>query len=134
MKAKNIISIWLKTIASIALVLALVLSPPSASHVESGAYGNHHTVEIVSSHGDSRHKHDALSQVSEHHLDSGALLADAKDQTSSQCCNDICMSAVLCESGPGLIVHSATGKYLILSTQTASIEHSGFLRPPQCLI
>ena len=134
MKAKNIISIWLKTIASIALVLALVLSPPSASHAESGAYGNHHTAKAVSSLGDSRHKHDVLSQVSEHHVDSEAFLADAKDQTSSQCCNDICMSAVLCDNVPDLIVHSATGKYLILRTQTASIEQSGFLRPPQFLI
>ena len=134
MKAKNIISLWLKTIASIALVFALVLSPPSASHAATGTHDGHHIVDAVSSHDASGHKHDVLSLISEHQADGEALLADAKDQTSSQCCNDICMSAVLCESRPDLLMHSATGKYLMLRTQRTSIKQSGFLRPPQFLI
>ncbi len=134
MSVKNIISLWLKTLASIALVFALVLSPPAASHAASGTHSDHHSVGAVSPNGDSGHKHDVLSKVSEIHADGDASLTDAKDQTSIQCCNDICMSVVLCESRLDLIMHSATGKYPMLRTQTASVEQSGFLRPPQFLI
>jgi hypothetical protein len=125
MELKNTISIWLKTLACLAFVCAVVLSPQSSSHANSGMHGDHHSASVSAEYGDDSHVQDAHSSISD-------LSAD--DQTSGQCCSDICLSAVLSECEHNFVVQSAGGGYVRLHAQAASLEPSGFLRPPQFLI
>lgn len=134
MKLKNTISTWLKTLACLAFAFALVLSPPSASHAASGMHGDHHAVPVSADHSDANHVHDADSSISEHEQHASGSDMDADDQASGQCCSSICLSAVLDENGHDFEVQVTSGKYLTLHAQTASVEPSGFLRPPQFLI
>lgn len=134
MKLKNTFSMWLKTLACFAFAFALVLSPPSASHAASGMHDDSHAVSVSFDGGDSNHVHDANSSISERATHASASDVDDNEQTSTQCCSGVCFSAVLNESGGDIVVQVTNGKYLPLHAQTASIEPSGFLRPPQFLI
>lgn len=134
MKLKNTISTSLKTLACLAFVFALVLSPPSASHAASGMHGDHHAAPASSDYGDTIHARDADSSIAEHEQHASGSDMDADDKASSQCCSGICLSAVLDESGHDIEVQFTSGKYLTLHAQTASVEPSDFLRPPQFLI
>ncbi len=129
-KLKNIIPTWLKTLACIAFAFALVLSPPSASHAASGMHGDNHTVLVSFDDGDSNHVHDADLSISKTATHASASQADDNDQTSRKCCSDICLSAVLNESGDEIVIQVTNSKYLNLPARTASTEPSGFLRPP----
>lgn len=134
MKSKNTISTWLKVLACLAFAFALVLSPPSASHAASGMHGDHHAAPVSADHSDKDHVHVADSSISEHEHHASGSDMDADDQASGQCCSGICLSAVLDENGHDFEVQVTNGKYLTLHAQAASVEPSGFLRPPQTLI
>lgn len=127
---KNIIPTWLKTLACIAFAFALVLSPPSASHAASGMHGDNHTVSVSFDGGDSNHVHDADASIFKTTTHADASEVDDNEQTSRKCCSDICLSAVLNESGDDIAIQVTNSKYLTLAARTASIEPSGFLRPP----
>lgn len=133
-KPKNTISAWLKALASLAFVLALVLSPPSASHAASGMHGDHHAAPVSSDHSDANHVHDGASSISNQEQHASISNMGADDLSSGQYCNDICLSAVLNDSGHNFVVQVSGGKYQPLHAQAASVEPSGFLRPPQFLI
>jgi hypothetical protein len=134
MKLKNTISTWPKTLACLAFVFALVLSPPSASHAASGMHGDHHAAPVSADHSDANHVHDEDLSISEHEQHASISNMGTDDQTSGQCCSDICLSAILNDRKHDFAVHVAGGKYLRLHAQTASVEPSGLLRPPQFLI
>ena len=134
MKLKNTISAWIKTLACFAFAFALVLSPPSASHAASGTHGDNHAVPQISDHGDLNHVHDADLSISKHVSHASTSNTGDKEQASAQCCSGVCFSAVLFENEHDLEVQVASDKYLALHAQTASVDPSGFLRPPQFLI
>jgi hypothetical protein len=134
MKAKNIISIVLNATACIAFALALVFFPPSASHAASGMHDDHQTVSIEVDHGDMDHTHDDASSIAMLDKSEPVSKTDSSDQTSSNCCNGVCLSFALAENGPVIVEQVASNLRLTLHAQTKSVEPSGFLRPPQYLI
>mgnify|MGYP001033803260 CR=1 FL=1 len=132
MKPKTSAFDWFKSLACLALVFALVLSPPAASHAASGMHGDHH---VIPGNADVEgHDHGANSSTHPHEEHSSVSDKIGDDQKSDQCCNDICISAVLNENGHDFSIRVEGSKYLILRGQTASVEPSGILRPPQFLI
>lgn len=132
---KNTFSNWFKPLAYLALVFALVLSSLTASHAASGMHGDQHSLSGNVDLDVEGHDHIANSSTHKHHEDHSSVSHKSGDaQKSDQCCNEICMSAVLDVSGHHLEIHIASGKYVMLHAQTTSIEPSGFLRPPQFLI
>ncbi len=134
MKPNNIISTWLKTLACLAFAFALVLSPPTASHAASGMQGDQHAVSVSSDNCDVSYVHDAGSSNSKYEKNATISDMGAKDQKSGPCGSDICLSAVLNQSGHNFVVQVTSSEYLMLHAQPASAEPSGFLRPPQFLI
>ncbi len=134
MYANWTISAFLNALACLALALALVMSPPSASHAGSGMHSDHHASGCQNDHKNGGHEHGSMSSVAAHDGCGSISKAENGDDSSGQCCSGICLSVVL-DNTVGIFVEQATsGKYLTLHAQTNSIEPSGFLRPPQLLI
>ena len=125
MTPKNTFSDVLKAIACIALAMALVFFPPSASHAASGMHGDHHAVSAHADDAHSSHMHEKSAPV--------LNVADT-DQSAGQCCSGICLSVDLVGYGSVFVDQATSDKHLSPHTQTRSIEPSGFLRPPQHLI
>ena len=134
MKLKNAISVWIRVVACLALVFSLVFFQPTVSHAASGMHGSHQVVSASSDNGDTRHEHDAASSLSTQEKSGSVSKSHDKDQISGECCSDFCISVVLGEDGYVLFAQVTGDRYLALRAQTASIEPSGFLRPPQYLI
>jgi hypothetical protein len=134
MMSKNTISDWVKSLACIAFAFALVLSPPTASHADSGVHGNHHAIPSSGDFDVEGHDHGANSSTHKYAEHSSASDTLGDEQKSEQCCSDICVLAVLNETANDFAIHVEGGKYLILHAQRASVELSGLLRPPQFLI
>ena len=97
-------------------------------------HGNHHPSSVAADHSHSTHVHEKALSTSQDERQASISEMDTNDKKSGQCCGDICLSAVLDESHQDLSNQTTGGKYLMLHAQAASIEPSGFLRPPQSLI
>ena len=134
MKTKNTTPAFLKMLACLAFALALVFSPPSASHAASGLHDDHQMASVILDHVDNSHSHDAMSSTSLHNESNSTSKSVDDEQSSTQCCSGICLSVALTETGIAFGDQTTRGVYLTLHAQTASIEPSGFLRPPQFLI
>lgn len=134
MKTKNITTALLKVFACLAFAFALVFSPPSASHAASGLHDDHQMASVILEHVDNSHSHDAMSSTSLLNEFSSTSKSVDDEQPSSQCCSGICLSVALNESGIVFSDQTTSGVYLTRHAQTASIEPSGFMRPPQFLI
>jgi hypothetical protein len=132
MKLKNSIVAFVKTFAWAALVFALVLLPPSASHASS----NMHDIQYVASENSDHSSMDhtaasaALTQA-----ECGSLaVPDSKDHASGKCCSGICSSVDIDENSTVFVGQTTSDRYVPLNPHANSVEQSGFLRPPQFLI
>ncbi|XHX61518.1 hypothetical protein ACFIO0_03365 [Pseudosulfitobacter sp. SM2401] len=134
MMPKQTISDWFKSLACLAFVFALVLSPPTASHAASGMHDEHHAIQDNVDLDVESHDHGASSSAHKHEEHSSVSNKIFNDQKSDQCCNDICVSAVLNETGHDFAIHVEGGRYLMRYAQRNSVDPSRFLRPPQFLI
>jgi len=134
MKSKKTIVACLKALSHLVIVCALLFLPTSATHAASGMHGDHHVASVSSDQIDMGHAHAADSSDSMHGKSNSASKDGEQDQASGKCCNGICFSVVLDEADGVFVERTATGRYLVLHMQTASLEASGFLRPPQSLI
>lgn len=106
-----------------AVVLALVLLAPSASHA---AY-EHHADKT----------HAEYTPASDAH-ERGATDVTSDDviseQASGQCCGGICLSAIFSDDHAPLPVQATGEAYLMLQEQITSYDLSDISRPPQALI
>ena len=134
MKSKATIPAFLKALACLAFAFVLVFSPPSASHAASGLHDDHQMASVILDHVDNSHSHNAMSSTPLHNEFSSTTQSVDDEQSSAQCCSGICLSVALNETGIVFVDQTTSGVYLTLHAQTASIEPSGFLRPPQFLI
>jgi|TARA_B110000908_G_scaffold85612_1_gene102279 hypothetical protein len=134
MKTKNTTTALLKALACLAFAFALVFSPPSASHAASGLHDDHQMDSVILDHVDNSHSHEAMSSTSLHNESNSTSKSVDDEQSSTQCCSGICLSVALTETDIVFGDQTASGVHLTLHAQTASIEPSGFLRPPQFLI
>jgi hypothetical protein len=130
----NTFSAYLKAVSYLVIVCALLFLPTSATHAASGMHGDHHVASVSSDQVDMGHAHGADSSGSMHGKSSSASKDGEQDRASGQCCNGICVSVVLEEVDGVFVERTASRRYLVLHMQTASLEESGFLRPPQFLI
>lgn len=132
---KNTFSNRFKSLACVVFVCALVLSPPTASHAASGMHGDHHAISGNVDLDVEGHDHGANSSAHKHHEEHSSVShKSGDDQKPDQCCNEICISAVLNVSGYGFAIHVKGARYLMLHAQSASVEPLGNLRPPKFLI
>ena len=134
MKKENTTTALLKVIACFAFAFTLVFSPPSASHAASGLHDDHQMASVILDHVDNSHSHDAMSSTSLHNESNSTSKSVDDEKSSTQCCSGICLSVALTETGIVFGDQTTSNVYLTLHAQTASIEPSGFLRPPQFLI
>jgi hypothetical protein len=134
MKTINTTPAFLKVLSCLAFALALVFSPPSASHAASGLHDDHQMASVILDHVNNSHSHDAMSSTSFNNESNSTSKSGDDEQSSTQCCSGICLSVVLIETGIVFGDEATSSVDLTLHAQTASIEPSGFLRPPQFLI
>ena len=134
---KSTIMALLKALACAVFVFAMVLTPPTAAHASSGMHDGLNDMPDHAHHAD----HDSVGQDGAVHSlnvmhdknDLGST-TDDEHHASGQCCNGICISVVLGESGLVIAGQVKSGEYLSPHTQSRSVVPSGFLRPPQYLI
>jgi hypothetical protein len=126
------ISALVKSFAIVAVALAVVFSPPSAAHAASGMHANQHSAAAHAVVQSEIHTHD-MSQAVAAGVAVGSKAA-ASDDASGNCCSGVCFSVVLNNTHPDSKQTASTGRYIVLDAQTASVEPSGVLRPPQFLI
>lgn len=134
MKAKNIMSAWLKVLTCLSFALALVFSAPSASHAASGMHGGEHAETRSSDHKVDSQAHGAMPAMTLHDMPVAATETADETQASSECCNGICISVAITDTDVFSVDQATKEEYLMLHAQTNSIDSSGFLRPPQFLI
>lgn len=134
MKTNNTTPALLNVLACLVFVFALVFSPPSASHAASGLHDNHQRASVTLNHVEGSHSHNAMSSTSLQSETNSTSKSGDDEHSSTQCCSGLCLSVVLIETGIIFGDQKTSGVYLTLHAQTASIEPSGFLRPPQFLI
>ena len=134
MNTKNTTTALLKVLACLAFAFALVFSPPSASHAASGMHDDHQMASVTLDHVDNTHSCHSKSSTPLHNEFSSTTKSVDDEHSSAQCCSGICLSVALNETGIVFGDQTTSGVYLTLHAQTASIEPSGFLRPPQFLI
>jgi hypothetical protein len=131
---KNIILAWLNVVACVAVALALVIFPPSASHAASGLHNDHHAASNSIDHVSTGHKKVEVAPPSATGMCVTISETSDNEASSSQCCSGICLSVVLTENGTAFVEQALSGRYLTRHTQTASTDPTSFLRPPQYLI
>ncbi len=147
MKLAQIISSWLRALACLGVIVALMSFPSTASHA---ATGMHETVQITAQCDGAASPHHAMtghaemdhSNMAQVDMVDDAVAGEcapasqknAKDHTADKCCNGICISAVLETTLQAGAKPEARDKYMLLHAQTRSIELGSFLRPPQYLI
>ena len=134
MNTTNVISEALKALACFALVLALVLYPPSAPHAGFGLHGEQQAATTSADNPETRHGHLGHAGISGVDENSGSVtdIADG-DHGASQCSNGLCISAMLAESHPVFADQLPGGYHMALQAQIASAEPIDFLRPPRHL-
>jgi hypothetical protein len=128
------ISALLQALACFVFALALVFSPPSASHAASSMPGENFSLDSQTDSQEDATAYGAISFALTH-AECGSVSKSADgDDAAGQCCSGTCFSVML-DNTVGIFVEQMTSdKYLVLYAQTNSIEQSGFLRPPQFLI
>lgn len=134
MKAKNIMSAWLKVLTCLSFALALVFSAPSASHAASGMHGGEQAATASSDHKVDNQAHITMSAMTQHKMPVAAPETGDTTEASSECCNGICITIAITGTNVFSVDQATNEEYLMLHTQTSSIDTSGFLRPPQLLI
>jgi hypothetical protein len=131
---RAIISKLIKTLFCVTLLMSLVLYPPSSAHAHSAAHG----VGVVQNADTGHHAgHGAHGHGADAHHDMGHAQANTDSATSSDapnCCQGICMAAVIAQSPSDLpnvqrASHQATG--LSSFSPFDPVEHR---RPPKHLI
>lgn len=127
-------STFLKAFVCILFALAVVLFPPSASHAATAMDGAHHVGSDRAVEIDMGQTGGAVSSHAAHLKTDADSDADDDNLSSSHCCSGVCVSDALADTTADFVAHPTLGKYRTLHAQTASVEVSGFLRPPQILI
>ena len=132
MLQRAIISKLIKTLFCVTLLVSLILYPPSSAHAHSSAHGPAMAQNAESGNHDSHgaHSHHDMGEVQGKMTASpGATTADTPN-----CCQGICMAAVLAQTAAGLPeVHRANHDATWLSSFSPfdPLEHR---RPPKHLI
>ncbi|MFD2738029.1 hypothetical protein ACFSUD_00445 [Sulfitobacter aestuarii] len=129
MSSSSVLTLALRALASLTLVLAVVLLPPSSAHAQSGMHevgmAGDHVVHV--GHGMT------TEEVTPEHC-----RADIDADTASfgaphdadQCCSGICFAAFLEVPDIALLQHANDGHDPSPLAQLAWTVTSGFLRPP----
>jgi len=94
----------------------------------------HHAAPIVSDNPDESQAQHAVSPHVTHSASGAMSHSDSDSADPGKCCSGMCVSVVLQEYGNVFAERITTRKYVALHEQTASLEASGFLRPPKHLI
>jgi len=131
MKLNYAISACVKALSCLALVMALALAPTSEAHASTIGH-EEHVVKLGGA--DNAIQPVSLSNVKSDGSSSAATSSQDKLDAFASCCNALCLSIVLNETGHPVVNENIRENRLTLHAQTALIDPSGFLRPPQLLI
>lgn len=134
MSPRKTISACLKGLSYLAIICALMVLPPSATHAASGMHGHQHGAAAHLNHSVEKHAHGAASANHMHDASGSASQGEHEKAASGECCSGLCASVVLDESGIAFVRHAERGKYRTVRAQPDSIDPAGFLRPPLYLI
>lgn len=132
MRTRTITSGLVKALFCVTLLVSLILYPPSSAHAHSSAHGPAMAQNADGGHhgGHGAHSHHNMGEAQGHKT------ASAGDTTADtpNCCQGICMAAVLVQNGAGLPeVHEADHEATWLSSFSPCdpVEQH---RPPKHLI
>ncbi|MGR3603627.1 hypothetical protein [Sulfitobacter sp.] len=130
MKLNYAISACVKALSCLALIMALALSPTSEAHASSIGHDDHAVTSAGADNADQAILQSGSGDVSS----SAAASSQDKADAFALCCDALCMSIVLNETGHPFVNENIRENRLTLHAQTALIDPSGFLRPPQLSI
>lgn len=115
------------------LALAIVFSPPSAAHAQSGLHAGH---LATVSHEKSGHNHGAHGAASAGDLAAYATPSEKSpsDDGSGQCCNGLCLVALIEAEEPAYFNRLPSEQYTAANPQMIANDPVDFQRPPRKLI
>lgn len=123
-----------KLAACLAVILAIVILPSSATHAATSMHSGHDgsigAADLAQAHA----KHSIQEVTGIARNCGGHVEKSDVGHTSSLCCSGICLSVVLLESEFNIGTHLVGFEYFLQAGLLISVEPFGFLEPPKHLI